>query len=122
MYELHYWPTIHGRGEFVRLALEYAAIPYQDVARLPGKKGGGEGALFASLDRAHRRTIPFAPPYLKAGKLVIGQTANILLAPARSGSTASSRRTPTSRCSRLSKERATRSRAGCTSTSSSIRS
>jgi glutathione S-transferase len=79
MYELHYWPTIQGRGEFVRLALEYAAIPYKDVARLPEYQGGGEQALFESLDDAHRRTIPFAPPYLKAGKLVIGQTANILL-------------------------------------------
>ena len=78
-YELHYWPAIQGRGEFVRLALEYAAIAYKDVARLPEDKGGGEEALYESLDRAHRRTIPFAPPYLKAGKLVIGQTANILL-------------------------------------------
>lgn len=78
-YELHYWPTIQGRGEFVRLALEHAAIPYRDVARLPEDAGGGEAALLESLDRAHPRTIPFAPPYLKAGKLVIGQTANILL-------------------------------------------
>jgi Glutathione S-transferase len=79
MYELHYWPTIQGRGEFVRLALEYGAIPYRDVARLPENQGGGEDALYKSLDNAHPRTIPFAPPYLKAGKLVIGQTANILL-------------------------------------------
>ena len=79
MYELHYWPTIQGRGEFVRLALEYAALPYRDIARLPKSKGGGEDALWKSLDRAHPRTLPFAPPYLKAGDLVIGQTANILL-------------------------------------------
>ena len=78
-YELHYWPTIPGRGEFVRLALEYAGIAYLDVARLPEDEGGGEEALYKSLDRAHRRTIPFAPPYLKAGNLVIAQTANILL-------------------------------------------
>src|ERR1044071_9680619 len=78
-YELHYWPTIQGRGEFVRLALEYAAIPYVDVARLPEDEGGGEDAVYKSLDRARPRTIPFAPPYLKAGDLVIGQTANILL-------------------------------------------
>ena len=78
-YELHYWPTIPGRGEFVRLALEYAAVPYVDVARLPEAEGGGEEALYESLDRAHPRTIPFAPPYLKAGDLVISQTANILL-------------------------------------------
>ena len=78
-YQLHYWPSIPGRGEFVRLALEYAGIPYVDVARLPEAAGGGEEALYESLDRAHPRTIPFAPPYLKAGKLVIAQTANILL-------------------------------------------
>ena len=79
IYELHYWPTIQGRGEFVRLALEHAGVPYLDVARLPQTKGGGEEALYQSLDRAHASTIPFAPPYLKAGELVIGQTANILL-------------------------------------------
>lgn len=79
MYELHYWPTIQGRGEFVRLALEHAALPYRDIARLPKSKGGGEDALWKSLDRAHPRSLPFAPPYLKAGDLVIGQTANILL-------------------------------------------
>ena len=79
MYELHYWPTIQGRGEFVRLALEYAAIPYKDVARLPEYQGGGGSALYESLDSVHPRTIPFAPPYLKAGRIVIGQTANILL-------------------------------------------
>jgi glutathione S-transferase len=78
-YELHYWPTIQGRGEFVRLALEHAGVPYRDVARLPEDEGGGENALYASLDNAHPQTIPFAPPYLRAGKLVIGQTANILL-------------------------------------------
>jgi glutathione S-transferase len=79
VYELHYWPTIQGRGEFVRLALEYAGLSYRDVARLPDDQGGGEEALYASLDDADPRTIPFAPPYLKAGGLVIGQTANILL-------------------------------------------
>jgi glutathione S-transferase len=78
-YELHYWPTIQGRGEFVRLTLEYAQVPYVDVARLPEDEGGGERALFGSLERVHPQTIPFAPPYLKAAGLVIGQTANILL-------------------------------------------
>src|SRR6202051_960319 len=32
-YQLYYWPTIQGRGEFVRLALEEAGAPYVDVAR-----------------------------------------------------------------------------------------
>jgi glutathione S-transferase len=78
-YELHYWPTIQGRGEFVRLALEYAAIEYIDVAREDEEEGGGEDALVRSLDRKDVRRPPFAPPYLRAGDLIIGQTANILL-------------------------------------------
>ena len=74
-YELHYWPTIQGRGEFVRLALEEVAIPYRDVARAKG----GEDRLVAELGNRRLQHPPFAPPFLKAGKLVIGQTANILL-------------------------------------------
>ena len=35
--------------------------------------------MFALMDSARVATPPFAPPYLKAGKLVIAQTANILL-------------------------------------------
>jgi glutathione S-transferase len=73
-YQLFYWPTIQGRGEFVRLALEQAGVAYDDVAR-HGKKG--MDALLRGLDAP--RNPPFAPPYLKAGRLVIGQTANILL-------------------------------------------
>ncbi len=79
MYELHYWPTIQGRGEFVRLALEYAGIAYVDVAREDESNGGGEDALMQALQDEHLTTPPFAPPWLKAGDLLIGQTANILL-------------------------------------------
>jgi glutathione S-transferase len=79
MYELHYWPTIQGRGEFVRLALEYADVAYVDVARGDEDKGGGEEALMKALQDPRLITPPFAPPWLKAGDLVIGQTANILL-------------------------------------------
>jgi glutathione S-transferase len=78
-YELHYWPTVQGRGEFVRLALEYAGIAYLDVARGPNDVGGGEEALVDSLQRVDKRHPPFAPPYLKTVDMVIGQTANILL-------------------------------------------
>jgi glutathione S-transferase len=74
-YELYYWPEIQGRGEFVRLALEEAGAPYRDVAR--GK--GGTGAMFKLMENERFKQAPFAPPFLKAGKLVIGQTANILL-------------------------------------------
>jgi len=77
-YELYYWPTIQGRGEFVRLALEAAGADYVDVARLPKSKGGGTSALMTSIDDPDTKRPPFAPPYLKAGKLIISHTANIL--------------------------------------------
>jgi glutathione S-transferase len=60
VYQLYYWPSIQGRGEFVRLALEDAGASYRN--RTPEKN-----------------RLAFAPPYLKAGRLVIPQTANILL-------------------------------------------
>jgi glutathione S-transferase len=78
-YELFYWPGIQGRGEFVRLALEEAAADYVDVGRVPASRGGGERALLrilAGRDGAHPH---FALPVLRAGRLCIGQTANILL-------------------------------------------
>src|SRR5688572_8406388 len=77
-YELYYWPGIQGRGEYVRLALEYAGAEYVDVALVPEKKGGGVPALERYLEGKDIERPPFAPPFLKAGKLLIGQTANIL--------------------------------------------
>lgn len=78
VYELYYWPDIQGRGEFVRLALEEAAVDYIDVARMPKSKGMGMPALMRYVDGAGVQQPIFAPPYLKVGELVIGQTANIL--------------------------------------------
>jgi len=76
-YELYYWPTIQGRGEFVRLALEESGADYIDVARKPGRSG--MPAMMTLLDGKRIEHPPFAPPFLKSGKLIIGQTANILL-------------------------------------------
>lgn len=76
-YELYYWPEIQGRGEFVRLALEEAGAPYVDVARNDVDKM--MKFLGAKSDTSRSDTPPFAPPFLKAGKLLIGQTPNILL-------------------------------------------
>src|SRR5258707_2115623 len=73
-YELYYWPEIQGRGEFVRLALEEAGADYVDVAR----EKGGMAAMMKLLDGAGVKQPPFAPPFLKAGTLLVGQTANIL--------------------------------------------
>src|SRR5258705_4860922 len=74
-YELYYWPSIQGRGEFVRLALAEAGAPYVDVAR----RKGGMAKLERLLESQSVKRPPFAPPFLKAGALLIGQTANILL-------------------------------------------
>ena len=76
-YQLYYWPGIQGRGEFVRLALEEAGADYVDVARGEGK-GLGINAMMAAMSDEKNPTPPFAPPFLKAGKLWIAQTANIL--------------------------------------------
>ncbi len=78
-YELHYWPTIQGRGEFVRLALEAAGASYLDVARGPGSQGQGEGPMMHYLESPRVQHPPFAPPFLVDGKLIVGQTAAILL-------------------------------------------
>jgi glutathione S-transferase len=72
-YRLFYWPSIQGRGELVRLALEEAGAAYEDVARVEGV-----GALLARM-KQRSATPSFAPPFLEAGRLVIGQVANILL-------------------------------------------
>lgn len=76
-YELFYWPTIQGRGEFVRLALEQAGADYVDVARESGP-GRGTEALLALLDEGGEHP-PFAPPVLRDGEVLVAQTAAILL-------------------------------------------
>ena len=73
-YELYYWPGIQGRGEFVRLTLEYAGAPYVDVARTRG----GMAAMMKLLEGEDTELLPFAPPFLRAGNLLIAQTATIL--------------------------------------------
>lgn len=74
-YEFYYWSGIQGRGEFVRLALEGAGADYVDVARQPS----GEAEMMRLMRDEPTATPPFAPPFLKAGELLISQTANILL-------------------------------------------
>jgi glutathione S-transferase len=79
IYELYYWPGIQGRGEFVRLALEEAGAEYVDMALVAAEKGGGVPALDRYLSGEEIERPPFAPPFLKAGRRLIAQTANILL-------------------------------------------
>jgi glutathione S-transferase len=76
-YELYYWPSIQGRGEFVRLALEEADAEYVDVAREHGT-GRGVKALMAMLNGAAAPYTPFAPPFLRDGDVVVSHVANIL--------------------------------------------
>lgn len=77
-YELYYWPSIQGRGEFVRLALEDAGVDYADIAQ-DQEEGAAVGAIMRLLDPKKVRHPSFAPPFLKVGDRLIGQTANILL-------------------------------------------
>jgi len=72
-YELYYWNGLQGRGEFVRLALEEAGADYVDVER------AGSGKMMAILGSKTEPHLPFAPPFLKDGDLIIGQVANILM-------------------------------------------
>lgn len=72
-YQLYYWTGIQGRGEFVRLALEDAGAAYTDVAREQG-----DDVMNAWLEGEHAGALPFAPPFLASGRLVIAQVANIL--------------------------------------------
>jgi glutathione S-transferase len=73
-YELYYWPSIQGRGEFIRLALEDAGAAYVDVTRRPK----GMQAMMRMMESRAVKRRPFAPPFLRAGELLIAQTALIL--------------------------------------------
>ena len=75
IYELYYWPGIQGRGEYVRLALEEAGAEYVDIALRPD----AVAEMQAFLEGPGIERPPYAPPFLKAGKQLIGQTSNILL-------------------------------------------
>lgn len=74
-YELYYWPSIQGRGEFVRLSLEEAQADYVDVCR----QQGGVATMMEILESDRVKRPPFASPFLKVGQRLIAQTANILL-------------------------------------------
>ncbi len=73
--ELYYWPGIQGRGEFVRLLLEDAGAAYVDVAR---ERKAGMAEMMHFLEGKESGPLPFAPPFVRVGALVVSQTANIL--------------------------------------------
>ena len=76
-YELYYWTSLQGRGEFIRLILEDSGTPYIDVARKPESEGGGVAAVAAFRNGTNEGYPVFAPPVLKIGDVVIAQTTNI---------------------------------------------
>ncbi len=78
-YEFFYWPEIQGRGEFVRLALEDAGADYIDVARGSESEGLGVPAMLALMRGEGTLHIPFAPPFLRDGKVIVSHTAAILI-------------------------------------------
>jgi glutathione S-transferase len=73
-YELYYWPSIQGRGEFVRLALAEAGVDYVDVCRR-----SGTSRMMNIVAGRGTKTPPFAPPFLKSGNLIVSHAANILM-------------------------------------------
>ena len=77
-YELYYWDGIQGRGEFVRLALEEAGAGYTDVSRGDGPDEG-TGAMLDIMKHGSDSFLPFAPPFLKDGDVMISHVANILM-------------------------------------------
>jgi glutathione S-transferase len=76
-YLLYYWPSVQGRGEFIRLALEDAGTQYVDVARSCGPRMG-VSAMLAIMDDAAATRPTLRPPFLRAARITIAQTANIL--------------------------------------------
>ena len=73
-YELYYWDGLQGRGEFIRLALEEAGADYIDIARTEN----GTKTMLRLMASKKEPHIPFAPPFLKHGDLLISHVANIL--------------------------------------------
>ena len=79
VYKLYYWPSIQGRGEFIRLAMEEADVKYTDVARKPASKGGGVKSILNLINDKETAYPVYAPPILIIGKKIISQTPNILM-------------------------------------------
>ncbi|GGE23596.1 glutathione S-transferase [Aureimonas endophytica] len=75
--DLYYWPSIQGRGEFPRLVLEAAGADYRDMARLDGVEGGGVEGMMAFMEGKRGHPVPFAPPFLVDGDLLVSQSAAI---------------------------------------------
>ena len=75
-YDLWYWPSIQGRGEFVRLFLAAAGIGWRDRAR----EGDAQALVEDMEERAKNGFAPYAPPYLveRETDFAIAQVAHIV--------------------------------------------
>ncbi|MXO84844.1 glutathione S-transferase [Altererythrobacter aurantiacus] len=73
-YDLWYWPSIQGRGEFVRLFMAAAGIEWRDCAR----EKDAEALLDDMDERKEKGFAPYAPPYLVDGDFAIAQVAHIV--------------------------------------------
>ena len=76
-YDLWYWPSIQGRGEFVRLFMAAAGLGWRDRAR-----DGDAQALVEDMERRAEsgQFAPYAPPYLveRQSDFAIAQVAHIV--------------------------------------------
>jgi glutathione S-transferase len=79
-YELIYWPSLPGRGEFVRLVLEAGGASYSDIAAksIPDSAQAVLGLIAESNIGDATNPPIFAPPFLRHGDLSMNQTMNIL--------------------------------------------
>lgn len=74
-WELIYWHSFPGRGDFIRLLFEEAGVPYIDVCR---KAGDSTEALKYRM-RAEDSNLPVLfPPLIRKGDFVLNQTSAIL--------------------------------------------
>lgn len=79
-YQLHYWPTLPGRGEWPRLVLEVAGASYVDVAREALAAGDDAFGGLQLMRGPEAPGVPaFAPPILVDGDHVVAQAPNICL-------------------------------------------
>lgn len=78
-YQLVYWPTLPGRGEYIRLLFEVTSTPYVELARRPSESGGGVATILHYMKGDAPGLPPLAPPILVHGEVVLAQVANICL-------------------------------------------
>ncbi|KAL8798176.1 MAG: hypothetical protein Q9182_006888 [Xanthomendoza sp. 2 TL-2023] len=78
-YLLHYWPTIPGRGEFIRLCFEATSTPYTDVTNSDRNTGMQTLKSLTSEPGMNSNPPHFAPPIFQHGSLYLSQVPAILL-------------------------------------------